>query len=314
MLKPDTIRDNAQKIMVIEDNCITLCQLRDYLGEQGYCVIPCKRCDDAMTLLEEVTPDLIILDIIMPDVDGYELCKWLKSHSRLKMIPIVFLTAKTSLEDKLEGFQTGGDDYITKPFAEEELLARIQAILNRVNSYYSISMRDELTGAYNRRYLKERMDEEFYRVKRTGRPFSIVVFDIDLFKNINDIYGHYAGDSVLVEFVRFLQSRLRKSDLVARLGGDEFLVLLPDTTSGRAYFLVERLRQALEEIRFHHNKDGIAAENPVTISAGIACCPEHGESAEILFTLADRALYDAKKSGRNATRIAERVNEGVAYK
>jgi len=230
LLKPDTIRDNAQKIMVIEDNCITLCQLRDYLGEQGYCVIPCKRCDDAMTLLEEVTPDLIILDIIMPDVDGYELCKWLKSHSRLKMIPIVFLTAKTSLEDKLEGFQTGGDDYITKPFAEEELLARIQAILNRVNSYYSISMRDELTGAYNRRYLKERMDEEFYRVKRTGRPFSIVVLDIDLFKNINDIYGHYAGDSVLVEFVRFLQSRLRKSDLVARLGGDEFLVLLPDTT------------------------------------------------------------------------------------
>ncbi|MBU7006653.1 GGDEF domain-containing response regulator [Phosphitispora fastidiosa] len=314
MLEPVTIRDNAKKIMVIEDNCITLCQLRDYLGEQGYSIIPCKRCDDAMTLLEEVTPDLIILDIIMPDVDGYELCKWLKSHSRLKMIPIVFLTAKTSLEDKLEGFQTGGDDYITKPFAEEELLARIQAILNRINSYYSISMRDELTGAYNRRYLKERMDEEFYRVRRTGRPFSIVVLDIDFFKNINDIYGHYAGDSVLVEFVRFLQTRLRKSDLIARLGGDEFLVLLPDTTSGRAYFLVERLRQSLEEIRFYHKKDGIATENQVTISAGIACCPEHGDTEEILFTLADVALYNAKKSGRNATKIAEGANEGIACK
>ncbi len=303
------ISNSTQKIMVIEDNCITLCQLQDYLGEHGYRTIPCKHCEEAMTLLEEVTPDLIILDIIMPDVDGYEFCKWLRSHSRLKLVPIIFLTAKTSLEDKLEGFQTGGDDYITKPFAVEELLARVQAILNRVRNYYSISMKDELTGAYNRRYLKERMEEELYRVRRTGRPFSIVVMDIDLFKNINDNYGHYVGDSVLVEFVSFLQARLRKSDLIARMGGDEFLVLLPDTTSGKAYFLVERLRQALEGMWFHHGENGIAAQNQVTISAGIACCPEHGDSADILFTLADRALYNAKKSGRNATRIAALTGE-----
>ncbi|WP_418790451.1 diguanylate cyclase [Phosphitispora sp. TUW77] len=309
MLGNETKIDNAQKIMIIEDNCLTICQLRDYLGSQGYSIMACKTCNEAMALLEEITPDLIILDIIMPDVDGYEFCKWLRSHSRLKMVPIIFLTAKTSLEDKLAGFQTGGDDYITKPFAIEELLARIQAILNRVSSYHHMSMRDELTGAYNRRYLKERMEEEFYRVKRTGRPFSIVVLDIDLFKQINDSYGHYVGDSVLVEFVKFLQHRLRKSDLIARLGGDEFLILLPDTTSGKAYFLVERLRQALEGLWFYYDEDGIATESQVTISAGIACSPEHGDTAETLFNLADRALYKAKKSGGNATKIAASGNE-----
>jgi len=300
------------RILVIDDEERMCWALERALSHEGYQVSTATRGLQGIEMALETEPSTVILDLKIPDIDGIEVLRKLKST--YPNIPVIMITAHGSIETAIEAMKIGATDYITKPFAEEELLARIQAILNRVNSYYSISMRDELTGAYNRRYLKERMDEEFYRVKRTGRPFSIVVLDIDLFKNINDIYGHYAGDSVLVEFVRFLQSRLRKSDLVARLGGDEFLVLLPDTTSGRAYFLVERLRQALEEIRFHHNKDGIAAENPVTISAGIACCPEHGDSAEILFTLADRALYDAKKSGRNATRIAERVNEGVAYK
>ena len=296
--------EDTSKIMIIEDNCITLNQLQDYLIDQGYRIIPCKQSETAQQLLGEVTPDLILLDIIMPNIDGYQFCKWLRSHSRLKRVPIVFLTALNSLEDKLEGFQMGGDDYITKPFEMEELLARVQAIIKRSKSYYEISMKDELTNAYNRRYLNERLGEEIHRVKRTGRPFSIVVLDIDFFKVINDSYGHYAGDAVLAQFVEFLQTRLRKSDLVARLGGDEFILLLPDTTSRKAYVLIERLRRSIELMDINIKEDGKDVILHITFSAGIACCSEHGDIADTLFTVADGALYSAKKSGRNATRIA----------
>jgi len=293
-----------KKIMIIEDNCITLNQLRDFLDEYGYRTIPCKHPLEAMDLLNEITPDLIVLDIIMPDVDGYEFCKWVRSQTRLKMIPIVFLTAKTRLEDKLEGLGIGGDDYITKPFSMEELLARIEVILKRLESFHEISMRDELTHAFNRRYFNERLGEEVHRVKRTGRPFSAVLIDIDYFKRINDNYGHYVGDSVLIQFVKLLQSSLRKSDLVVRLGGEEFILLLSDTSSGKAYLLAERLRQTLDEVTFTYNENGVCAEIRMTISAGIACCPEHGEDAEALLALADKALYSAKSSGRNAVKIA----------
>ena len=249
-------------------------------------------------------PDLIIVDIIMPDIDGYEFCKWVRSQPRLNMIPVIFVTALTSLEDKLTGLRVGGDDYITKPFEMKELLARIQVIIQRMESFHELSMRDELTNAFNRRYFNERLDEEVYRSGRTGRPFTIVMLDIDFFKQINDSYGHSVGDFALIQFVRFLKKHLRRSDLVARLGGEEFVLLLPDTSSGKAYLLVERLRKLLAGTTVHYNEKGVSADINFTVSAGLASCPEHGENAKMLLNLADKALYMVKSSGRNATKIA----------
>ncbi len=299
-----TSEAGSKKIMLIEDNCLTLNQIGDFLRAQGYQVIPCQHCEEAVTLLNEVTPDLIILDIIMPDLDGYEFCGWIRAHPRLKMVPVVFLTARDRTEDKITGFKIGGDDYITKPFSMEELLARIEVILQRMDNFHELSMRDELTNAFNRRYFKERLHEEIHRVKRTGRPFSVILLDIDYFKRINDQHGHYVGDYVLIQFVSFLRNHLRRTDLVARLGGEEFVLLLPDTSSEKAFLMAERLRKSLGEATFQYNENGIIKNIRFTVSAGISCCPEHGEDAEGLLALADRALYSAKSSGRNTVKIA----------
>ncbi len=296
--------NKRKKIMIIEDDCVTLNQIKDCLCDQGYLVIPYTFTTEAKKFLDEELPDLIIVDIIMPDINGYEFCKWVRSQPRLKLIPIIFVTALASLEDKLTGLRSGGDDYLTKPFEMKELLARIEVIIKRMEIFHELSMRDELTNAFNRRYFNERLNEEIYRSKRTGRPFSIVILDIDLFKDINDNHGHVVGDYVLTQFVRFLQNQLRKSDLVARLGGEEFILLLPDTLSGQAFLLVELLRKSLEKMTVQYNEYGVKADIQFTISAGIACCPEHGDAAEILVAYADRALYSAKSSGRNNTKIA----------
>lgn len=298
-----------KNIMVIEDNCLTLNQIKDYLNENGYQVTACKYTIEATKLLHEEVPDLIIVDIMMPDIDGYEFCRWVRSQSRLRMVPVVFVTALTSLEDKLTGLRVGGDDYITKPFEMKELLARIQVIIQRMENFHELSMRDELTNAFNRRYFKERLEEEVYRSGRTGRPFTIVMLDIDFFKQINDSYGHSAGDFALIQFVQFLKRHLRRSDLAARLGGEEFVLLLPDTSSGKAYLLVERLRALLAGTTVHYNEKEVTADLNFTFSAGLASCPEHSENAQNLLDLADKALYMAKSSGRNAVKIATNGRE-----
>jgi diguanylate cyclase (GGDEF)-like protein len=293
-----------KKIMIIDDNILTLNQVRDYFYDHGFMVIPCKSSEEAGILLVEAVPDLIILDIIMPDLDGYEFCKWIRDNKRLKHVPIVFLTARDTIDDKIAGLRIGGDDYVTKPFSMEELYIRVGNILRRMDNYHHLAMHDELTNAYNRRCLNERMEEEIYRVRRTGRPFSVVVIDVDNFKNINDGFGHPAGDFVLIEIVRFLQHHSRKTDLVARLGGEEFVLLLTDTTSGRAYLLMERLRKLLGKEVFQYNEQGTKASIRITVSSGIACCPEHNDNTEGLLALADKAMYAAKAVGRNTTKIA----------
>lgn len=296
--------DHLKKILIIEDNRLTLSQLYDYLTSHSYSVIPCRTPSEAITHLEVLIPDLIILDVIMPEMDGYQLCRWVKSQPRLKLVPIVFLTVKNSVTDKVAGFRTGADDYITKPFEIEELLARIEVIIQRAEIFSRLSTRDDLTDAFNRRYFNERLDEEIYRARRTGDPFSIVILDIDGFKETNDSLGHNAGDYSLIQFVRLIKEQLRKNDILARFGGDEFVLLLPNTDSAKAASLMERIRTTLEEAVFNYNDNLLAANIKFTASAGIASYPEHAKTAEDLFAFADQALYRAKKDGKNAVKTA----------
>ncbi len=306
---PDfSLGKKTRRIMVIEDNNLTRNHIKDYLSEHGYSVIPCQNSVEALEFLDKITPDLIILDVIIPGTDGYEFCKWIRSQPRLKFVPVIFLTVMTRIEDKIAGLKIGGDDYITKPFSLEELLARIEVILQKAEHFYNLTMRDELTNVFNRRYFNERLGVEINRVRRSGQPLSVVIIDIDYFKDINDKYGHFAGDYVLVEFSRFIQNHLRKNDLTARLGGDEFILLLPDTASDRAYILIERLRKQLETKGFLYEKNGERIDIEFTFSAGVACYPEDSDSAESLLELADKALYVAKSLGKNSVKTAREIS------
>ena len=293
---------NGKHILIVDDNPLTLHRLGSFLKQQGYHITACKEPSETKDVLSVMMPDLIILDIILPEEDGYQLCKWIRQEPRLRYIPIIFVTARTDLCDKITGLKAGGDDYITKPFAPEEIAARIEVILQRMQVFHELSMRDDLTGTYNRRFFNERLSEEINRSGRNKRPFSIAVIDIDLFKNINDTYGHQVGDFILIQLVRFLQERLRRSDLVARLGGEEFVLLLPETTGNNAWLLTERLRQQLSETYFpyYEQVSRTYIDLQITVSAGIATFPDDTGSADALMELADKALYTAKAGGRNA--------------
>lgn len=295
-------RSGGKQILIVDDNPLTLQRLAGFLEQKGYSVHTCMNPAEARNQLFQTVPDLIILDIILPEEDGYQLCRWVRQEPRLKYIPIIFVTAKTDLDDKIAGLRSGGDDYITKPFAPEEIAARIEVILQRMQVFHDLSMRDDLTGAYNRRYFNERLEEEMNRALRHNRPFSIAVIDIDLFKRVNDTYGHQVGDFILIHMVKFLQARLRKSDFLARLGGEEFVLLLPDTAGANAFTLMERLRMQLMESIFPYRDPitGEFIELQITASSGVATFPDDAKSGVALLEMADKALYAAKFRGRNA--------------
>lgn len=294
-------RTFEKNILIVDDNPLTLQRLAGILEGRGYSVTTCLGAAEAKNLLFQTSPDLIILDIILPEEDGYQLCRWIRQEPRLRYIPIIFVTAKTELNDKITGLKSGGDDYITKPFAPEEIIARIEVILQRMQVFHDLSMRDELTGAYNRRYFNEKLEEELNRCGRNNRSFSIAVMDIDFFKKINDTYGHQVGDFILVQLVRFIQARLRKSDFVARLGGEEFILLLPETPGLNAFSLMERLRLQLMETVFpyHDPVSRDCTDIGITVSAGISTFPDDADNGTALLELADKALYAAKSKGRN---------------
>jgi diguanylate cyclase (GGDEF)-like protein len=294
-------RTFEKKLLIVDDNPLTLQRLAGILEGRGYSVTTCLGSAEAKNLLYQTSPDLIILDIILPEEDGYQLCRWIRQEPRLRYIPIIFVTAKTDLNDKITGLKSGGDDYITKPFEPEEIIARIEVILQRMQVFHDLSMRDELTGAYNRRYFNEKLEDELNRCGRNSRPFSIAVIDIDFFKNINDTYGHQVGDYILVQLVRVLQARLRKSDFVARLGGEEFVLLLPETPGENAFSMMERLRLQLMETIFPYQDpiSGDYIDIRITVSAGISTFPDDAGSGPALLELADKALYAAKSKGRN---------------
>ncbi len=296
-------------ILIVEDNMLTTTQLKAFFEGEGFVVTICQNASETKAFLEMAVPDLIILDIILPEMDGYELCRQIRNEARLRLIPIIFLSAKTEIDDKILGLQAGGDDYLTKPFAPTELLARVEVILHRMHVFHEMSMRDELTGAYNRRYFNERLGEELHRARRNSRNITVAMIDIDHFKKVNDNYGHQVGDFVLQKLVGFLKNNLRRSDLVARFGGEEFVVLLTEIEPTTAELLFDRIRLALESETFVYTNEPLYKELAlkITVSIGIATFPGDAKEVDNLVMLADSALYQAKNSGRN--RVA-RISKG----
>jgi two-component system, cell cycle response regulator len=256
----------------------------------------------------EIRPDLILLDVDLPTLTGFEVCQRLKVDPATAQIPIIFLTGATEVHTKVQGFDLGAVDYVTKPFEPAELRARVRAAL-RTKRYHDLlaarSNVDGLTGVWNRSYFNQRMGDEISAAVRYGRTVSLVMLDVDNFKSLNDSYGHPFGDRVLEGLGELLHTLLRTTDAPCRYGGEEFALILSETSEAGAQISAERLRERLAETPFRPGDRHVK----VTASLGIACSTLF-EPKELtvsrMVTVADDALYRAKAEGRNRVCVGRR--------
>jgi len=261
---------------------------------------------EALTILREIKMDLIICDVVLPRLDGFRFLSMARSRDELRNIPIIFLTSRDDRDSKLQGLEQGASDYITKPFDPAEMVARVrihlqirqlQEELRLANERLMlVSHTDHLTGLYNRRYLMDVLERELSRVQRSGSHLSLLILDIDHFKDINDHYGHQGGDMVLAEAASVFRNELRVYDTAARYGGDEFVAGIPGASQAEAEAVAERIRDSVEKSRFSEKMENVR----LTVSIGIAVYPGPGiETMEDFIREADGALYRAKAGGRN---------------
>lgn len=294
------------RILVIDDSKLILHVAKTILKKQGHQVLLAEDGNIGLQTAATKHPDLILLDLILPGIDGYQVCQRIKKGAATSDIPVIMLTSKSESADKVRGLEMGASDYITKPFDEGELMARVnihlqirelhETLKEKNRQLKEMANRDGLTGLYNHRYFQETISKDFQRAIRYHESLSCVMFDIDHFKRFNDTYGHQAGDMVLRELGSLVNELIRDSDLSARYGGEEFVLLMYHTASKEALMVAERLRKAVEQHKFQ--ADDLVLT--VAISVGVASFP-HPEiaDAKTLIECADKALYRAKEEGRN---------------
>ncbi|MCF8029526.1 MAG: diguanylate cyclase [Desulfohalobiaceae bacterium] len=288
-------------ILVVDDERTNRKVLSDLLKE-NYQVLPAKNGEQALQRLQNDTDiDLVLLDVMMPDMDGYEVLRRMKAEEGTKDIPVIFITALDSAHDEEKGLRLGAADYITKPFHSAIVLARVENHLRFVRQrklLESLAGRDGLTEIPNRRSFNDFLKREWQRCRRNEQPLSLAMVDVDFFKPYNDNYGHAAGDRVLKEVAWALTSVLnRPADMVARYGGEEFALLFPETKLSGAGNVAERARNAVEQLGIIHEHSPVVEY--VTISVGVAGVVPEGEKFEGLVRAADDRLYQAKEEGRN---------------
>ena len=305
-----------KRILVVDDHEDNIELLRARLEARGYEVEGASDGQAALDAVERICPDLILLDVMMPKMDGMEVVRRLKAKSEaneLPFIPVIMQTALDSTENKVEGLDAGADDYITKPINFAELEARVNSLLrikalqvalkarekelSELNGQLTrISLTDGLTQIENRRSLNERLHEMWQHSVRLHEPISLVMCDIDKFKSVNDNHGHQAGDAVLKGFAQLLKGEAREIDRVGRYGGEEFLLILPGTVLDAAVTFAERLREKVEGHTFTYEGGTLQR----TMSCGVASSPHpRVKDEDALLRAADDALYVAKETGRN---------------
>ena len=289
----------TRKILVIDDSQTNLVLLEAYLKQMGLTTLLAKDPKNGLKIAIDDMPDLILLDIMMPDMDGFEVCKRLKADSRTSSIPIIFISAKDQVDDKIKGLKLGAIDYVTKPFDQGELKARISIVLKMVELQEILLSRantDELTGLSNRRHFFEILEREILQTKIKGHPLSVIMLDLDHFKGINDTYGHLTGDLILEQMGGLLRDNIYPLDVSARYGGEEFIILMPETNVGNAEKAAERLRMVIDKYPWKIEEQDVA----VTVSIGVAAVDNNNLLvSHELIRRADTALYNAKGKGRD---------------
>lgn len=289
-------------VMCIEDSSVYSDFIKKSFGETELNLIIYDNGKEAIDYLKVHDIDMLIVDFLLKgDYSGLDIIRIVRREPRLRFVPIIVMTGFDDFNRRLELFKAGADDYMLKPFTSIELLVKVRnhfekytavkALKRQLEDLQKLYLRDPLTGAYNRNVL-EFVEKEIYNSKRYGKPFSLILFDFDDFKLINDSYGHTVGDRVLVEFSRTVSSMMRKTDYLIRFGGEEFLIAMPGANISSAIKKAEDIRRAIESLDI----DGLH----VTLSAGVASLPEKG-NAELqdLIEMVDRAMYMAKRAGKN---------------
>jgi diguanylate cyclase (GGDEF)-like protein len=289
------------RVLVVDDSPDAVALAEARLAGEGLEISSADGGRAGLETARREAPDLVLLDLDMPDLSGFDVCRALKADAELCMIPVIFLTGSASSEDKVKGLDLGAVDYVTKPFDAFELRARVRAALRTkrlqdlLAKYAQI---DPLTELWNRRALTERMRQEWARVRRREESLAVILADVDHFKQVNDRYGHQVGDGVLCRVAGVLAEHCRGSDVPARYGGEEFAVLLPGQGLDGAASLAERCRREIEAIRLSAKGEQVA----VTASFGVGDSAG-ADAAATLIERADKALYEAKRAGRNRVHV-----------
>ena len=258
-----------------------------------------------LNIMEAIThyqPELILLDLYMPDCTGFELASVIRQQENYIDVPIVFLSSETDTNTQLLAMQQGGDDFLTKPIQPEHLILSVKTRIDRYRQLKSLFVKDSLTGLHNHTSIKLNIDTEIVRAQRNRKQVCLVMIDVDYFKKVNDTHGHNAGDMVLKGLARLMRQKLRQTDILGRYGGDEFVVILPETDINDAKLVIDKLRVDFENLQFTDKGNKIS----VSITCGIASYPPAKDS-ENLSVSADIALYKAKELGRNQVAIYENV-------
>lgn len=310
-------------ILVVDDRYENLELLRAILGDDRTHVFTASNGPDALRSIKENPPDLILLDIKMPEMDGYEICRRIKNDHDTSDIPIIFISAIEDELDMVKGFNLGAVDYISKPYRAGVVKARVKThlmhhktvqALERINKQLSdeiekrkkleeelreLTRIDELTQLANRRVFDEEMMTEWRRAMRTKSHVTLLMIDVDYFKNLNDSAGHQTGDKFLIQLGYILKKYTRRFlDTAARYGGEEFAVILSEAKEEDGYKVAEMILKDVERVNFKHSDSKVC--DHVTVSIGVAgCIPEYGSHEEVLIERADKALYKAKNEGRN---------------
>lgn len=293
-LDATAVRDRLS-VVLVDDDRLTADLNAEILRASGIDVTVVYDPRGAVEEIERVLPDLVLMDLRMPGVDGLELAQAIRLSRELMAIPIVFLSAEPDEERQSAARRVGGDDFLQKPVDPKKLAAHIKLRANRAKALRSMGERDGLTGLLDHSRFRERLSHEVSHVRRHGGTLSLAMIDLDRFKAVNDRHGHLMGDQVLRTFAQLLTGTLRNSDVVGRCGGEEFGVILRNTDADAACAVVNKLRERFGGTRF----EVAGGDLTVSFSAGVASSQSGHATATDLLVAADRALYDAKATGRN---------------
>ncbi|GAA6130159.1 diguanylate cyclase domain-containing protein [Halopseudomonas sabulinigri] len=310
-IQPDADQQTPT-VLIVDDVPANLDVLVEHLQREAVHLVVALSGEEGLRLAKEIGPDLILLDVMMPGIDGFETCRRLKADQDTNDIPVVFLTAREDELDTEKGLRLGAVDYISKPFSMPILKARLRnhlALKRKSNLLLQLACTDELTRVGNRRHFNKMLHSEWGRATRNQTPLSLVMLDVDYFKRFNDHYGHPEGDRCLAQIAGALDSVLhRPSDMLARYGGEEFVVLLPETERDGAAAIAEQLHASVFNLALPHQSAG--TEGRVTISLGVATAvPAALNTPEDLLAWADNALYQAKAQGRNQVFVAAEMDQ-----
>jgi diguanylate cyclase (GGDEF)-like protein len=307
---------NFQRILLVDDDLVVRAKVSESLEQDGFEVILAKNGDDGIAAYQEYRPDLILVDAVMPILDGFEFCEQLKNLGE-RLTPILMITSLDDNDSVDRAFASGATDYITKPINLSILRQRVRNLVrqsylikNQLSELQQANQNlkllaniDSLTKLSNRRDFDRYIEQEWERMQRSRSPLSLIMCDVDFFKNYNDKYLHPNGDKCLIKVAMALRNTVRRSgDLVARYGGEEFAVILPNTDALGAVSVAEKIRLAVKDLQITHESSAIAPY--VTVSVGVSTIiPTHESEFQTLIDTADRALYQAKSQGRDRVKM-----------